>query len=201
MMLGFSRSPIALAVAAALATTAINTANADNDRGRGRDRDHGKERGTYVAGDFHNHTTCSDGSTSMQQKVKKATDRLETPWGLDGFVQAGHGGNGVRNCTLVEDESLAPPAYPFVAGQGPLTTWAQITGAPAVKGNSSSATSPGVPLSRTANPAMWRWQSVQEFQYPLLEYLYALRNVPLFIGLESVVAGHEHSSMAVVTGQ
>src|SRR5262249_29759527 len=32
--------------------------------------------GTYVAGDFHNHTTCSDGSISMQKLVKKATDRV-----------------------------------------------------------------------------------------------------------------------------
>ena len=36
----------------------------------------------------------------------------------------GHGGNGNRNCTLTEDASLATPAYPYVAGQGPDTTWA-----------------------------------------------------------------------------
>ena len=48
---------------------------------------------------------------------------------------------------------------------------------------------------------MWRWQSIQEFQYPVIEYLSALKNVPLFIGLESVVAGHEHTSMSVITGQ
>ena len=59
-----------------------------------------------MAGDFHNHTTCSDGSISMQKLVKKATDTGETPWGLDWFVQAGHGGNGNRNCTLAEDETL-----------------------------------------------------------------------------------------------
>ena len=52
-----------------------------------------------------------------------------------------------------------------------------------------------------ANRNMWRWQSLQEFQYPLLEYLTALKNLPLFLGVESVVAGHEHTSMAVITGQ
>ncbi len=46
---------------------------------------------------------------------------------------------------------------------------------------------------------MWRWQSIQEYQYPLTEYLSALKNVPVFIGLESVVAGHEHTSMSVIT--
>ncbi len=42
---------------------------------------------------------------------------------------------------------------------------------------------------------------LQEFQYPLIEYLNAYKNRPLFLGIESVVAGHEHSSMSVITGQ
>jgi hypothetical protein len=152
-----------------------------------------KPAGTYLAGDFHNHSTCSDGSTSMQKKVSKSMDRTEaTPWGLDWFVQAGHGGNGNRNCTLVEDPSFATPAYPYIEGAGPQTTWANSIGAANVKGNLSGS---------AANPNMWRWQAVQEFQYPLLEYLAAYRNEPLFLGVESVVAGHEHTSMAVITGQ
>ena len=34
----------------------------------------GKTAGKYVARDFHNHTTCSDGALSMQKLVKKSTD-------------------------------------------------------------------------------------------------------------------------------
>jgi hypothetical protein len=143
--------------------------------------------GTYVAGDFHNHSTCSDGSISMQKKVQKS---METPWGLDWFVQAGHGGQGNRNCTLVEDETLSTPAYPFVSGQGPQTRWEASGIIP--KGN-VSGTSP--------NRNMWRWQSLSEFQYPLIEYLNAYKNMPLFLGVETVVPGHEHTSMAVLTGQ
>src|SRR5262245_29189666 len=190
MYLGFSRNRIALAIAAALGSGALGSVPVSVSAQQ--------PRGTYLAGDFHNHTTCSDGSTSMQQLVKKATDKVDTPWGLDWFVQAGHGGNGNRNCTLVEDATLSTPAYPFVPGQGPQTTWAASIGTAAVKGNAANG---GAALSTQANPAMWRWQSVQEFQYPLMEYLYALKNVPLFLGLESVVAGHEHSSMSVITGQ
>ena len=149
-----------------------------------------KTPGTYVAGDFHNHTTCSDGSISMQKLVKKATDRIDTPWGLDWFVQAGHGGNGNRNCTLVEDATLATPAYPFIAGVGPNTTW-----------EASGVTPKGDVSGTSPNRNMWRWQSIQEFQYPLIEYLNAFKNLPLFLGIESVVAGHEHSSMSVITGQ
>ncbi len=143
--------------------------------------------GKYVSGDFHNHTTCSDGTLSMQKLVKKAT----ATWGLDWFVQAGHGGNGSRNCTLTEDASLATPNFPFT-NQGPTTTWANSLpgGNTALKG-----------LNAASSGNMWRWQSLQSFQYQLLEDLAVRKNVPLFQGLESVVAGHEHTSLSVITGQ
>jgi hypothetical protein len=153
-----------------------------------------KTPGTYVAGDFHNHTTCSDGSISMAKLVKKATDRGETPWGLDWFVQAGHGGNGFRNCTLVEDATLTTPAYPFAASVGPNTSWADSGVTP--KGDVSTTTVNGVTFRN-----MWRWQSIQEFQYPLIEYLNAFKNLPLFLGIESIAPGHEHTSMSIITGQ
>ena len=187
----FTPSQIALAAVAAIGsatvlTTAVAPAGASA----------AKTAGQYVTGDFHNHTTCSDGSISMQKLVKKVTDKAsnngDTPWGLDWFVQAGHGGNGNRNCTLVEDATLSTPAYPFVSGQGPTTTWTNSIGAAAIKGS-------GGGVGGTGN--MWRWQSIQEFQYPLIEYLNASKNLPLFIGMESVVAGHEHTSMSVITGQ
>lgn len=194
MRVEFSQSRIAIAVATVLGAAAVATPTTTVNAA--------KPAGKYLAGDFHNHSTCSDGSISVQKKVKKAMDTTETPWGLDWFVQAGHGGSGNRNCTLVEDASLSTPAYPFVAGKGPTTTWANSIGAAAVKGvTASTAATSTTPLSGTPDPAMWRWQSIQEYQYPMLEYLAVLRNQPIFIGLESVVAGHEHTSMGVVTGQ
>src|SRR5262245_66430422 len=48
---------------------------------------------------------------------------------------------------------------------------------------------------------MWRWQAVQVLQYPLIEYLSAYKNLPLFLGVETVVPGHEHTSMSIITGQ
>src|SRR5262245_22428699 len=199
----FPKRRIALAIAA-VSAAALGTSQVNAERG-----------GTYAAGDFHNHTTCSDGSISMQKLVKKATDKQDTPWGLDWFVQAGHGGNGNRNCTLVEDATLATPAYPLPSFPPPTnpnpppdtltypnTTWANSIGAAAVKGNTGSSDGTSTtPLSSQASPSMWRWQSIQELQYPVLEYLAALKDKPLFIGLESVVAGHGHSSMSVISGQ
>jgi hypothetical protein len=143
--------------------------------------------GKYVSGDFHNHTTCSDGTLSMQKLVKKST----ATWGLDWFVQAGHGGNGSRNCTLTEDASLGTPNFPFT-NQGPQTTWANSLagGNTALKG-----------LNAATNGNMWRWQSLQSFQYQVLEDQAVRNSVPLMLGMESVVAGHEHTSMSVITGQ
>ncbi|MBL8279516.1 MAG: hypothetical protein JNL93_22815 [Pelomonas sp.] len=179
-----TKSQIALAALAAIGAAAVAPTLATAA---------GKTPGKYVAGDFHNHTTCSDGAISMQKLVKKVTDKTtDSPWGLDWFVQAGHGGNGNRNCTLVEDASLSTPAYPYVAGQGPTTTWSNSIGAANLKGNGGGV---------GGNGNMWRWQSLQEYQYPVVEYLAAYKNLPLFLGLESVVAGHEHSSMSVITGQ
>ena len=186
-----NRSQIALAAVAALGATAlVSTPEVASA---------GKNAGQYVSGDFHNHTTCSDGSISMQKLVSKATGTGEAQWGLDWFVQAGHGGSGNRNCTLAEDESLATPAYPLVYSNtatptllGPTTTWQ----------NSNPAVTPkGLVSGSAPNQNMWRWQSIQEFQYPILEYLSRQKDVPLFIGIETVAAGHEHISSSVITGQ
>ncbi|HEU4780196.1 MAG TPA: hypothetical protein VFS58_09980 [Steroidobacteraceae bacterium] len=188
----FRTTQIALAVASVLSAAAMSAAYA------GEPVATPKTPGTYVTGDFHNHTTCSDGSISMQKLVKKSMDTNDTPWGLDWFVQAGHGGNGNRNCTLAEDATLATPAYPLVFTgdgttlQGPQTSW---------QNTNPSIQPKGLVSGNAPNQRMWRWQSLQEYQYPITEYLAALKGQPLFLGLESVVAGHEHTSMAVITGQ
>jgi hypothetical protein len=182
MRIKFTQRDVALAAVAALSSATLSMAPQAASA-------QPKPTGKYVAGDFHNHSTCSDGSLSMQKLVKKATGTANGQWGLDWFVQAGHGGSGNRNCTLTEDASLVTPGYPF-SNQGPTTTWASSIGSAALKGD-NAATSGN----------MWRWQSLQSFQYPLMENLAANKNVPMFLGLESVVAGHEHTSMSVITGQ
>ena len=115
MMQRFTQHPIALAALAAVGTLTLAASPSLATTA-------GKTPGQYVAGDFHNHTTCSDGSISMQKLVKKATDKSDGNFGLDWFVQAGHGGSGNRNCSLVEDASLSLSA-PMLLAQvvvGPL---------------------------------------------------------------------------------
>ena len=188
MSAGFSKNPIAAAVAAALGASAMAMVTTTTAVAAP------PTAGKYVAGDFHNHTTCSDGSISLQKLIQKATDTTAGNYGLDWFIQAGHGNSGgTRNCTLTEDSSLDTPLYPFVSGTSPSTTWAASIGVANVKGD----------LQPANNPVgyMWRWQSIQEYEYPVLEYFASLQNKPLWQGIESIVAGHEHSSMGVITGQ
>src|SRR5437899_6056604 len=49
---------------------------------------------SYMAGDFHNHTTCNDGATSVQTMV---TTSLST-FGLEWLGDSGHGGSFTRDC-------------------------------------------------------------------------------------------------------
>ena len=163
MKIEFNRSQLAIAVATALGAATMAAASAQGLRQRSVAA---KTKGTYVTGDFHNHTTCSDGSISMQKLVKKSTDKQDTPWGLDWFVQAGHGGNGNRNCTLAEDATLATPAYPLVDRQPtarpcrrPTTTLAEHATRPSNRKGSRAAAAapnpehvalavdPGIPVS------------------------------------------------------
>lgn len=176
----FKPNAIRVAVTAVFGVAAVVAAPSTSAQSQTRDQ------GRYVVGDFHNHTTCSDGQISVQKLVNKSVDT----YGLDWFILAGHGGGGTRNCTLADDATVFTPATnPYVPGQGPDTTWADSIGVGAVKGD------------RAAEGYMFRWQSIQQFQYPLLEAMAEAKQKPIFIGLESVVAGHEHSDTAVIAGQ
>ena len=55
-----------------------------------------QQGGSYQAGDFHNHTGFSDGSTSIQRLTFEAVDT----YGLDWFAQSGHGGQFSRDGRL-----------------------------------------------------------------------------------------------------
>jgi hypothetical protein len=171
-----------------------------------------KAAGTYVTGDFHNHTTCTDGTLSM----KKLIDKSVSTWGLDWFVQADHGGSSSRNCTLAEDPftpvtpalgltTSATGPYPpstYPAGGEPATTlkgpnqfWRDTlpNGAAGIKGDGTDT--PGSPK------AMWRWQEIKEFQYAITEAESRARNKPIWMGLEANTPGHEHTSMTILDGQ
>jgi hypothetical protein len=174
-----------------------------------------KAAGTYVTGDFHNHTTCSDGSLSIQKLV----DKSAKVYNLDWFVQADHGGSSYRNCTLSEDpfEPVPsatglttsttgpwPPAtfpsggQPLSAGKGPNQAWEATLagGRTAIKGDLSETTVGAVKYKN-----MYRWQEIKEYQYAVLEAEGRKRSKPIWIGLEQNAPGHEHISTTILAGQ
>lgn len=173
------------------------------------DKANTKAAGNYVTGDFHNHTTCSDGSLSM----KKLIDKSVKTFGLDWFVQADHGGSSARNCTLSEDPFEPVPAAlgltNSATGPYPPSTY-PTTGQPASTGKGPNqtweATLPGgradIKGDGTAVPkAMWRWQEIKEFQYKVTEDESRARQKPIWIGVEQNAPGHEHVSTTVLKGQ
>lgn len=147
-------------------------------------------QGQYLSGDFHNHTTCSDGSTSVKTLTRKSLEYL------DWFVQVGHSGRGIRDCRVSDflgmnrDSSLSRGLWVNTLPNGAD----DIKGDPAFQ-----QTRDGADV-----PSMWRWQSLQEFS---LDSIVEERETPqnegrvAFLGLEWVVPGHEHSSNIISTGQ
>jgi hypothetical protein len=201
----FTRGEIALAASAFMAVASL----ALPQQAGAADKAATKAAGSYVTGDFHNHTTCSDGTLSL----KKLVDKSVKTFGLDWFVQADHGGSSARNCTIAEDpfEPVAPalgltnsstgpyPPATYPGGgqpastvKGPNQTWQSTlpNGVADIKGDG------------TDNPKkMWRWQEIKEYQYPVLEAESRARQKPVWIGLEQNAPGHEHVSTNVLNGQ
>ena len=189
-----------------------------------------KKAGAYVSGDFHNHTTCSDGSLSLQKLVDKATGNKTGAYNLDWFIQTDHGGSSARNCTIAEDPfepntpalglsaSTVSPSNATPAGS-PTTTLSPTSVNPYPSAGQSAtlnkgpnqtwfatltggATIKGAGTSpASASTAMYRWQEIKEYQYKVLENESRNRKKPIWIGSELVAPGHEHYQVTVLDGQ
>ncbi|MDX6805917.1 hypothetical protein [Terrihabitans rhizophilus] len=137
---------------------------------------------SYMAGDFHNHTPCSDGRSSVETLVKKS---IET-YGLEWLGAADHGGSSPRDCRVDDPEGNGS------AGGSAGKFWDE---APATVVKGDVATSSG-------HRSMWRWQSAEEIIYPELVRLAREMQQPmLYAGVETNVPGHEHVSMAAIGNQ
>jgi len=165
------------ALAAAVAASSGASASSDSDAG-----------GKYLSGDFHNHTTCSDGSTSVKTLTRESLSYL------DWFIHVGHSGNGARNCNISDFFyfSFSAPKHPGL--------WVNSleNGAADIKGDPAFTEIGGEEIQE-----MWRWQSLQEYNLPpIVEERESPQNKGkiAFLGLEWVVPGHEHSSNSISAG-
>src|SRR5215831_9021145 len=125
-------------------------------------RDHGDRRNPYVAGDMHNHNTCTDGSVAAGYSIDRAVGRGAASAGgsnfdLDWFTLGNHGGSGNRDCRFSDTSANLP-------GQT-TTTWSQTLGK-TIDGITITSLK-GTPNGTGSNAKMWRWQSIKEVEYPI----------------------------------
>ena len=147
--------------------------------------------GSYLSGDKHNHTTCTDGAMSVQTVVNESL----ITYGLDWFAQTGHGGEGNRDCRFDDPEYNGA-----VSGSGDF--WENTIGVENIKGDEefSGGNGAGAFFGRSARE-MWRWQSLSEYAYQLQHAMGELADEPAWLGIEHNAPGHEHVSMAIVGNQ
>lgn len=155
----------------------------------------------YVAGDFHNHTTCIDGSVSVQWLLDKS---LGT-WNLDWFIHANHGGLAVRDCRFNDPDigDLAgtggPAGSPRASGDG-QTHYIDASLGQTIRGITINQILGDVSNSG-GHRGMWRWQEIQEIDFPIvIERSQHYRRVAIE-GNEQNVPGHEHADTTVLAGQ
>ena len=145
---------------------------------------------SYMPGDFHNHTTCTDGSVSIETMIKKSINNF----GLEWMASADHGGTGIRDCRFDD------PTFNFSAGTAHGTLWETTIGIAGLKGDAVTNTT-GSP-DGAAHRAMWRWQMIEEYTFPEVARLSReLQKPMLYAGLETNVPGHEHTSVTALAAQ
>jgi hypothetical protein len=130
----------------------------------------------WVAGDFHQHTTYTDGSNSFKTVMYKNNE-----FGLDWWANSEHGG------TFGTD------------ARGPLT----VAGPFDVNGGSKWTDTSVYPVNPIigGGTSMWRWQSLRDFAF--LDTLEARESFdkPILQSYEWNVPGHEHCSLGLIKGQ
>ena len=139
-------------------------------------------QGQYVAGDFHQHSSYTDGSWTIS-----ATMRKNVEYGLDWWANSEHGGS--------------------FATWGRHGGWDDINGAD-IKSNvqwSALTERNGATIIKGDNAEsgkMWRWQSLSEYSiYDVLEARERYPEKLIIQGYEYNPDGHEHANLCIITGQ
>jgi hypothetical protein len=186
----FPSTKTMLLTAASVSLALTHTATADE---LGGNRSKGNP---YVAGDMHNHNTCTDGSVSAGYAIDRSVATGVAAGGgnnfdLDWFTLGNHGGSGNRDCRFSDTSANIPGDT--------TTTWSQTLGQ-TIDGITITDLK-GTPNGSGSGAQMWRWQSIREVEYPVIVSRTPMYNKVLVEGLEWIVPGHEHTDVAVIAGQ
>ncbi|MDD5761494.1 MAG: hypothetical protein PHP88_03175 [bacterium] len=202
------RSVVAASLAVAMIVGTVVLARAEEERGENNreeasrhDSRYGKEKHQkWMAGDFHNHTTYTDGSWPMNDLTGPATIIGSAVPSTTGLYKQGTAPTGFRNgldfFTNSEHGGIR-------ARDGFGSNWTDMTAYP---------TPPAV--GDPTRGQMWRWQSLinpsdipgysGSWYLGAYDWIDGIRaNWPdkiVMTGMEWNVPGHEHASTAIVAG-
>ena len=150
----------------------------------------------YVAGDMHNHTTCTDGSVAtsylLDRSLGAGTTNGIPNFDIDWFIHGNHGGSGNRDCRFSDTSANLP---------GDTTTYWTDTLGQTIQGITIPRILGDVPFPAPAQASMYRWQSIRDVEYPIIVAKSQQYKKVVIEGLESITPGHEHTDVAVLNGQ
>ena len=129
----------------------------------------------YVAGDFHQHTTYTDGNYSYGHVMGK-----NNQYGLNWWANSEHGGGFTRDGG-VSGLDIPDTVY-----------WDEYTPIPCL----------GTLLLSGGHRVMWRWQSLRDYEFA--RCMTARTTYPTKMIIQSYemnVPGHEHASLGIVANQ
>jgi hypothetical protein len=168
----------------ALALAVIAAGLAGTGIAQSKDKGWLSGQGRWVAGDFHHHTTYTDGSNPIDT-VNYWADR----YGLDWWANSEHGGGFTTDGfgpILVEGFNTREYAQywddPAIYPAGTIIGSSQLSG---------------------GHQAMWRWQSLRDFEFAdTVKARRAYRRKTIIQAFEWNVPGpHEHCSTGLIAGQ
>ena len=134
---------------------------------------------SYLTGDFHQHTTYTDGSYTIGHMMSK-----NNQYGLQWWANSEHGGGFTTNARVTGTDT------------GITAYWDSYVPNPILGTISMSGTVPN------QHQKMWRWQMLRDSSFT--EILKARLLYPTKTILQSYemnVPGHEHGSMGLITNQ
>jgi len=132
---------------------------------------------SYLTGDFHQHTTYTDGSYTIGHMMSK-----NNMFGLQWWANSEHGGGFTKNARVSGSET----------GTAVATYWDSYTPNPII----------GTVSMDGAHQKMWRWQMLRDSSFTEILKARLLYPVKTIIqSYEMNVPGHEHGSMGLITNQ
>ena len=132
--------------------------------------------GNYVAGDFHQHSTFTDGSWSLPYVMAK-----DNYYDLDWWANSEHGGGFTRDGRHSGSDMNNDTLY-----------WDKEDG----------VTIQGTVKGDNIHQYMWRWQSIRDFAFPeVLNARTKYQPKVIIQGVEWNVPGHEHASVSIITNE